>query len=246
MLSANEREVYLRDGYLVVPDLFGELEARAALNALELEVERLVELNHHNQSHVYETLTPQSLSALPAARTDLAAFDSIRTTWPLTRAVRDLLLGERMRALAKELLSDKDTGETTVVVFNEQYIVKPPRSGSRGAFGWHRDSDSLLKETGENATPYLSVWVAIDAATCENGCLVVRPLHPPLPGLADEVSLEVAAGTAIIMSNMLEHASGPNTTKFSRRAWMAQFSARPITHPSTNTPVSLALPFPAK
>ena len=191
----------------------------------------MIESRPSDGSNIYEPLPPECLERHPSARTDLEAFDAVRTAWPLSKEVRDVLLGGRMRALVRSLLC-VDSAADHPCLFNEQYIVKPSRSAAGGSFGWHRDSDSLIKVTGENATPYLSVWVAIDDMTSDNGCLVVRckdALGDSADGSVQDIPLEVAAGTAVVMSSMLEHCSGPNVTRFSRRAWMPQFSARPIT-----------------
>ena len=229
---------FVEQGYVVVPGFVGP----ETIDALAVECSRLLELNRigsdprASSNSVFETVGPLQLEGRPAARSQPEAYDAIRTAWPLTKEVRDVLFGEGMRTLVQELL-----GTRSPVLFNDQYIVKESRSGSGGAFDWHRDSDSLLGATGENTTPYLSVWVAIDDMTRANGCLVVRPFGPS----DREVHLEVAPGTAIVMSSMVEHSSGPNMTRFSRRAWMPQFSVRPILHGGVGHPVSLSIPFPA-
>ena len=229
------RDEYVERGFVVVPGFVGS----ETIDALAMECSRLLELNPEGspsaRSNVFETVGPLQLEGRPEARSEPQAYHAIRTAWPLTKEVRDVLFGEGMRTLVQRLL-----GTSTPVLFNEQYIVKGSRSGSAGAFGWHRDSDSLLQATGENATPYISVWVAIDDMTRSNGCLVVRPSSAS----DNEVQLEVAAGTAIVMSSMVAHSSGPNTTRFSRRAWMPQFSRRPILHSDGGGPVSLSVPFP--
>ena len=234
---------YQRQGYVVIPDFID----RATIDALETECSRLVELNpsHSGSSNVYEAVGPRALEATPAARSDSVTYDAIRTAWPLTKDVRDVLFGEGMRNLVQELLRT-----STPVLFNEQYLVKQSMSGSKGAFGWHRDSDSLLEAIGRNDIPYLSVWIAIDDMTEANGCLRVRSFRAGngamgvdgADGSGEEIAIEVAAGTAVVMSSMLEHMSGPNMTRFSRRAWMPQFSECPILHPGTNLPVGLSIP----
>jgi ectoine hydroxylase-related dioxygenase (phytanoyl-CoA dioxygenase family) len=228
MLEPGGRALFLERGYLIVPDVL----SRQDRAHLELEVERLREVRP-SASQVYETLPPATLERSPSARHDALAFDTIRSAWPLTREGRDVLFGHRLRSLVRDLLGNE------AVLFNEQYIVKPSRSGTYGAFGWHRDSDSVVRATGENKIPYISVWVALDDATESNGCLVVRPLGSDDD---DEVLLEVASGTAIVMSSLLWHRSGPNTTQFSRRAWMPQFSSRAIIHPESGIPISLSIP----
>ena len=63
-----------------------------------------------------------------------------------------LLFGARMRRLATALLRPArrsrsepashpgvDDGSSSLCLFNEQFIVKPPHSGAAAAFDWHRD-----------------------------------------------------------------------------------------------------------
>lgn len=59
----------------------------------------------------------------------------------------------------------------------EQYIVKPPNlSLAATAFGWHYDSQaSRAAGRGLVHTPYLSLWVALDDMSADNGCLVLMP-----------------------------------------------------------------------
>ncbi|KAL4457700.1 hypothetical protein ABPG75_012565 [Micractinium tetrahymenae] len=59
---------------------------------------------------------------------------------------------------------------------------------------------------------------------------------------APALALEVPAGTAIITSDRLLHASGANCTQHFRRAWMPQFSAGALSWRGTGLPVSLAIP----
>lgn len=56
------------------------------------------------------------------------------------------------------------------------------------------------------------------------------------------VPLEVAAGTAVVMSDVVLHCSGPNRSRHMRRAWMPQFAAGPLTWHADGSCVSLAIP----
>jgi len=57
-----------------------------------------------------------------------------------------------------------------------------------------------------------------------------------------EVPLLISAGSAVIMTDVVEHASGANRTQYARRGWMPQFSCQPIVWKETESPVSLAVP----
>ena len=133
-----------------------------------------------------------------------------------------------------------------------QYVIKPPAT-SAAAFAWHRDSDWLGEAAGRAS--YLCVWCALDDMTRANGCLLVRPgSHSSMDGQPSQqqqqqvegvggevVELPMAAGTAVLMRDTLLHASGPNRTQHSRRAWMPQFASAPIRRPGGEL-VSLAVP----
>ncbi|GFR51196.1 hypothetical protein Agub_g13543 [Astrephomene gubernaculifera] len=183
-------------------------------------------------------------------------------------------------------------------LFNEQFIVKPPRSSSRSAFAWHRDSDWCRGHPQYDYSPYISVWTALDDMDEENGALVVLPgSHLGGPGgptaapckaaagdpdgrqgggggsreattsssaeaagagagagaAGSDVSnleagfhsarhLFVPAGTVVVFLDTLLHASGPNHSRHMRRAWMPQFSSRPILRRTDGQPVALAMP----
>ncbi|GLI71116.1 hypothetical protein VaNZ11_016183 [Volvox africanus] len=138
-------------------------------------------------------------------------------------------------------------------LFNEQFIVKPSCSSSAAAFGWHRDSDWCRGRQEYEYSPYVSVWVALDDMTADNGALAVLPGSHVISGAnwaGDGGSkgrqppehLFVPAGTAVVFVDTLLHASGPNHSLHMRRAWMAQFSALPILRRIDRQPVALAVP----
>lgn len=203
------------------------------------------------------------------------------------------------------------TGAAGPLLFNEQFILKPPRSAYSSAFAWHRDSDWCRDGCKYDYSPYVSLWVALDDMTQDNGALAVLPgshmrarcssargqplaaaaapsarggaaeridvprqgtapapapscsSHPgcAAPGQVQEqgsppgqdadgcgagagapVQLHVPAGTAVLFWDTLLHASGPNTSRHTRRAWMPQFCSRPITRRSDGQLVALAVP----
>ncbi|KAK3277671.1 hypothetical protein CYMTET_14332 [Cymbomonas tetramitiformis] len=85
-------------------------------------------------------------------------------------------------------------------LFNEQYIVKPPKGGDH--FAWHRDADRHLRcantdrdffeesmEPDEGftfagppprtRTPYVSTWAPLDSTSLQNGTLCILPASCP-------------------------------------------------------------------
>ncbi|KAJ8607743.1 hypothetical protein CTAYLR_008608 [Chrysophaeum taylorii] len=145
-----------------------------------------------------------------AWRADEVAYGLARKVAP-SAAVREALF-ETLARVASEFFGE------AVVLFNEHYVVKP--ANSEVEFGWHRDGDLQLAST-YCRDEYVSCWCALDPATPENGCLVVR-----------DGALPCAAGDVVVLSSRCEHRSGPNETPGPRRAFYAQYASRPIATPS--------------
>ncbi len=140
-------------------------------------------------------------------------------------------------------------------LFNEQFVVKGPRTGA--SFAWHQDGAYVPFEH----RPYLSVWIALDDTTLENGALSILPRDLDRDGHIDPhrwdevgkekvgydgpnegIALPCPAGTMILFSSLTLHRSGANTTDRPRRAYLAQYSDGPILDPSTGNPRNFAKP----
>ncbi|CAN0034500.1 unnamed protein product [Laminaria digitata] len=141
------------------------------------------------------------------------------------------------------------------LLFNEQYVVKPPRSSIE--FGWHTDEQEQLAmcvfPPGVHPPLYVSVWLALDDCDAVNGCLEVYPQawnRPRLQAPTDEddalvVCIPAKAGDAVVFLSNLWHRSGPNQTEHARRVFYAQYSVDVIrATPSDPRPLSLAVPCP--
>lgn len=162
-------------------------------------------------------------------------------------ALSAFVLGDGMRALVQNFVGN------TPYLFNEQFVVKGPRTGA--AFGWHQDSGYV----GFDHAPYLSVWIALDDTTEENGPVFVLPrnlkedvsIAPHHWNEADKefvgydgpeqgVAATVPAGSMVLFSSVTLHRSSPNTTAHPRRAYLAQYSSAPIIDPGTGRPKTFA------
>jgi ectoine hydroxylase-related dioxygenase (phytanoyl-CoA dioxygenase family) len=132
------------------------------------------------------------------------------------------------------------------VLFNEQFVVKG--AGKGASFAWHQDSAYV----GFDHKPYLTVWIALDDTTEENGCVYLLPRNLETdPGIDEhewqEDSKELngyfgdepgrpmvcPAGTVVAFSSRTLHRSGPNGTDRPRRAYIAQYSVEPIRNPES-------------
>lgn len=135
----------------------------------------------------------------------------------------------RVLALARSFLESDDL----LLKFNAIFL-KPARTGS--ATPWHQDN-GLWRDSESHP---LNIWIAIDPATRENGCLQVIPgshrqpihshllypdsLHGELP--REEVErakltqgvehIELEPGSALVWHSNLYHYSPPNPSEQSR------------------------------
>lgn len=116
-----------------------------------------------------------------------------------------------------------------------QTVYKHPE-GER-IFPWHQD-DAYTPVT---PAPYLTLWLAINDATVENGCVSVLPgshrggLRPheqsPIglvgyPADAEDqgVLAPVRAGSLVVFWSLTLHKSGANRSKGVRKAYVIQYS----------------------
>ena len=131
-------------------------------------------------------------------------------------------------------------------LFNEQFVVKG--AGKGASFAWHQDGAYV----GYDHKPYVTVWIALDDTTEENGCVYLLPRDLAAnPGLdphewldesnelngytGDETGqpMTCPAGTIVVFSSLTLHRSGPNSTDKPRRAYVCQYSPEPIRNPDT-------------
>lgn len=157
-----------------------------------------------------------------------------------------------------DLMADicKATIGETAYLFYDQYVVKAAEKGT--SFSWHQDSGYL----GFPHEPYVTVWMAVDDMTLENGTTYVMPYsqigirtlveHIRNPETGDKtgyfgkeqgVPAIVPAGSVVVFSSLTFHRSGQNTTDRMRRAYVTQYSPKPIIKPDGSGPMHLAVPF---
>jgi ectoine hydroxylase-related dioxygenase (phytanoyl-CoA dioxygenase family) len=147
----------------------------------------------------------------------------------------------------------------TAYLFTELFVCK--RTGEQTEFGWHQDFGYVDHFGFGHYPPNVSVWFALDDMTERNGTLRVLPFsrggtqsvvkHRQAPGGTDVVAdfgdtsgsalLEMPAGSVVVMSGLLPHASGPNTAPSMRRSYLVQYSSVPILM-DDGKPAQLAIP----
>ncbi len=131
----------------------------------------------------------------------------------------------------------RDLGYMDPQLWQTMYIYKQPRIG--GEVRWHQDASYLVSEPAT----VTGLWLALEDATLDNGCLWVQPGEHRSPvrelytvdwaqrsgALASidatpwtqskGMPLEVPAGSLVIFSDHLPHYSAPNRSAKSRQAF---------------------------
>jgi ectoine hydroxylase-related dioxygenase (phytanoyl-CoA dioxygenase family) len=233
-LTAAEARSYERDGFVVRESVFalhevGRLRAaaeRAAAvaaslvgngDAYHLDGNRFVDVGHVTVQfeHAPDSETIRVIEPVHQFDSHLSALvDDPRIVAPM----RDLVGCER------------------IALWTDKLNLKRPFEGS--GFGWHQDSPYWIHDSA-NVDLLPNVYVALDDAAADNGCLrVVRGSHREgcLPGVGDgsqlegfftspdhfdesqQVAMEVPAGSLTFFSPHSVHGSLPNRSDQPRRA----------------------------
>lgn len=150
-----------------------------------------------------------------------------------SEALRAVAMSRRLHSIL-----DRIMGEGRELL-QDMALIKPPRVG--GAKPWHQDAAYFRVR---DPSLIVGVWIALDPARRENGCMEVIPrshadgpvphqpaedvnlctIRPDLVRLADRVHVELDPGDALIFHPLLHHYTAPNTSDLRRRALQFHFN----------------------
>jgi ectoine hydroxylase-related dioxygenase (phytanoyl-CoA dioxygenase family) len=159
-------------------------------------------------------------------------FDQLINLWQTHEGVRKLMLDERIGKMAAQL-----AGASGIRVWHDQALFKRPWANPTA---WHLDTPFWSFSDREA----LSIWIALDDATYENGCLYFIPgsskvttfenssigknmdsifeVYPTLAG-ARSVAAPMKAGSCSFHNGLTIHGAGANMTSGFRRAMTCAF-----------------------
>jgi ectoine hydroxylase-related dioxygenase (phytanoyl-CoA dioxygenase family) len=154
-------------------------------------------------------------------------FDQLLNLWQTNDKVKDIMLDERIGKMAAQL-----SGTSGIRIWHDQALFKRPWANPTS---WHLDTP-FWSFSDRKA---LSIWVALDDATLENGCLYFIPasykettyenkgigknmdgIFEAYPQFAQVVSVAapMKAGSCSFHNGLTIHGAGPNMTSGDRRA----------------------------
>ncbi len=220
-LTQEDVAQYGRDGYLIAENLFSPAEVAKMIEAVE-KGERVA------------ARTSEGIADNAGKQARFANWKELgNDIWSAASS------SPRIVNAARILLGEE------IVFFGGKIIFKEARSG--GAWEWHQDFGYWY--TGCVYPHMLSVFIALDPATRENGCLrVLKGSHKAgrlqhqkaaggdqieadparitrLEGLHETVHCEMSPGSALFFHCNLLHSSSANESDRDRRAFITCYNA---------------------
>lgn len=156
-LSPQAIAQYRRDGFLVIEDFLSQEELEFWRQALDEAVVKRNGNKMPDRKEVYGKGDDADKSYYDNV------FDQLINLWQDNEKIKQIMLDERLGKMAAQLC-----GVQGIRIWHDQALIKKPWANPTS---WHLD------------TPYwsfsdrraLSIWVALDDATYENGCLFFIP-----------------------------------------------------------------------
>ncbi len=220
-LSAEQVAHYRREGYLVIPEVLGAGHVEACKTALSDLMQERVPRTSTNL--YYEA--GQQIDGLSAAERELRVrrIDSFCDDHPVLAAAAH---SRRLHGALDQLFG---IGRT---LFQEMALVKPPGIGA--AKPWHQDASYFMVRDPAHV---IGTWIALDAATLDNGCMQFIP-RSQLEGAAPHeqeslascfippaqrsrqriVAVPMQAGDMVVFHGLIQHFTDDNRSATRRRA----------------------------
>lgn len=222
-----------RDGFVVLEDVF----TRAEMDALALRIEAV------QRQHVESIRAKGGTEGISRA-------DEITFTAFLAESdpeIRAFCTRPEFVAITTALLGPD------IDLYWNQSVFKMPEG--QAEFPWHQDDGY----TPVDPSPYLTLWLAVNDATPENGCISALPgwwkkgLLPHVPSPLGQVChpsdhpdqgvlVPVRAGSIAAFWSLTPHKSGANRSKGPRKAYVIQYSQSPLRSLSTGEIIPNRIP----
>ncbi|MFB6101128.1 MAG: phytanoyl-CoA dioxygenase family protein [Haloplanus sp.] len=225
-LSDRQFEQYQREGYVVVEKLLSEREVERVKDRI--------------QEYVVGERTETQFSRMLEPDVEPSAFehegDPVRKFEGVSMAREDGVFGDLAHHEGILEVIEQLQGPH-IDLLRSAAMLKPPQVGSEKKF--HQDAAYYPIQPMDHVT----VWIALDEATTDNGCMRVVPGahtdgligHEALEyetdititereyGLDDTIALPMEPGSVLFQHCLLPHYTAPNTTEQWRRAFILAY-----------------------
>jgi len=158
-LTHDQVEFYAENGYIVIEDFLSAAELNHWRSAVNTAVK-----NRNGKKMPGKDIT---IGQDDGINEDTAyfnnVFDQLLNLWQTSDEVKEIMLDARIGKMAATL-----AGVDGIRIWHDQALIKTPWANPTS---WHLDTP-FWSFTDRNA---LSIWVALDDVTLENGCLFFIP-----------------------------------------------------------------------
>lgn len=229
-LSEAQFEQFQRDGYLVIDQFLTPDEVASVRSGIKRVCDERADMTSDRDGFNLEkvggdSFNPQARAVAPGR------FRKIQGAVFHVPEVRDAFTGEKMLDCMEDLMGGNIYYHSSKVMF------KPPHGGA--AKPWHQDAAYWR----HYASKQITVWIAIDDATQENGCVWAIPGSNHLgliPHVKTELQVEesridlskaapvpVMSGGLLIFHSLVLHMSHANNSDKPRCAIICDYDCEP-------------------
>jgi ectoine hydroxylase-related dioxygenase (phytanoyl-CoA dioxygenase family) len=229
-LTAEERRTYDELGYVIVPDVFPANE----LEEIDAEIDRLLEKMEAERRARGEVRAEQTPARPSGHHEETGSILQLGLRSPVCQQVAE-------DARVMDLIEDIVT--PGIAIYSVKLIAKPPFMNV--PCHWHQDDAYYVKQSQSETR--MSVWVPLQDAHEQNGCLYIVPKShewglqehqnkdsgqcrysmddEKIQEILDEraIPVPVKAGSAVLFSALLWHGSKGNETGKVRRAFITSY-----------------------
>ena len=227
-LTTDVIEFFQSNGFVVIEDFLDPAEVDEWRNV----VGQAVAERHGRKFANQDVLIGDDDGINPDAEYYGKVFDQLLNLWQTNPAMKERILDPRIGEMAARL-----AGVDGLRVWHDQALIKQPWANPTG---FHLDTP-FWSFSDRRA---ISIWIALDDATAENGCLYFFPgshlattfenpgitknldaIFDMYPSFRDRTPYQAAmkAGSCSFHNGMTIHGAGANMTNRSRRAMTCAF-----------------------
>ena len=158
-LTEEQIQSYQNNGFIVIEDFLSPEELEQWRNAVTIAVKE--------RAGIKIPGTQVKIGEADGINEDAdyfgKVFDQLLNLWQTSEAVKELMLDDRIGKMAAQL-----SGADGIRIWHDQALIKRPWANPTA---WHLDTP-FWSFSDRRA---ISIWVALDNATLENGCLFFIP-----------------------------------------------------------------------
>jgi ectoine hydroxylase-related dioxygenase (phytanoyl-CoA dioxygenase family) len=227
-LTEEEIKNYRTNGFLIIEDFLTPTETLS----WKMTIDNALKSRNGRKFPHSEIKTGESDGINEDAEYFGKVFDQIINLWMTDESVKELMLDQRIGEMASNLAQVDG-----IRIWHDQSLIKQPWGNPTA---WHVDTPFWSFDHREA----LSIWVALEDVTLQNGCMYFMPetfkttgfKEPGISSNMDGIfktypqfkTLEpvpaiIKAGSCTFHNGLTIHSSGVNMTPFTRKAMTCAF-----------------------